>query len=276
MSLELAAQDWMGPQAPLVDAAWRTALVAASALVAEEPGKVARRLTAGLCNVALVPGARPDEWTALMAATAPQCATPAEWIACGGVAAWTSGVAHARPTAFALAKTLPPATARTALGLAGGPEGPPVEPLLAALEADPWLQPSRAAVPLQRRTLQLVRVVGGFRGFGGPFISPPDVWRVDDRFFLLDAEAAWVLHADARGATFVRAGRDRVDPSKAETDITPFAIGEGGRVTYGRQSRLFAECRDVWSSAADSTTLVVTAPRSHDVFVIAFAEEVRP
>jgi hypothetical protein len=223
--------------------------------------------------VALVPGTRPEEWTALMTAAGPQCATADEWFTCGGIAAWTAGVAHARGSAFGLARTLPAPVARTALGLPPGPDGPPVEPLLAALEADPWLAPARATIPPQHRSLQLVRVVGGFRGFGGPFLTPPDVWRIDGRFYLVDAEAAWELHADARGATFVRARREQIDATSGDTEIAPFAIGEGGRVSHGRHWRMFAECVDVWSAAADSTTLVVTAPRSHDVFVIAFAEE---
>ena len=51
-------------------------------------------------------------------------------------------------------------------------------------------------------------VIGGFRGFGGPFVSPPEVVQAEGGIFAFDSEYCHELHADCFGATLKRYGKD--------------------------------------------------------------------
>jgi hypothetical protein len=113
-----------------------------------------------------------------------------------------------------------------------------------------------------------VAAVGGFRGFGGPFLRTPRVAWANGRFLAGDGEESWVLTADAFGATFHRS--DATPEGRGRT--AGFRIDRRGKVTRGKQTRVFAEFQDYTSAADDETTLAVTVPRSHRVYLVALAE----
>jgi hypothetical protein len=115
-------------------------------------------------------------------------------LAAGQVAAWTVGLAHARAGALDVAEALPPAALAAALGEDALPDD-----ALARLRAARWWRPSGAVAPGT-----VAHRVGGFRGFGGPFLAAPLVTAVDGRIVVGSGEARWLLHADAFGATLTR------------------------------------------------------------------------
>ena len=64
--------------------------------------------------------------------------------------------------------------------------------LLEAL-ADPWaFSAKQGAAP----DLTLVGQAGGFRGYGGQFLTPPQVITAGDRIYAYDSDCCWSVHAD--------------------------------------------------------------------------------
>jgi hypothetical protein len=185
-------------------------------------------------------------------------------------------MAHYRLSALDLCRDLPPPVALTALGLSPQAEHPPLDTLIDSLKANPWLSPAsnlQSPTPLRlapgaivsNYQLQIVSRVGAFRGFGGLFLEPPLVWPADDDFVVSDGEGTWLLMADVFGATFHRA--DIKAPSLKTS--SPFTINKAGSVSFGKTSRAFPELANANSSAGNNTTLAVTTPFSHAVYLIA-------
>ncbi|MCO7274531.1 hypothetical protein [Cellulosimicrobium cellulans] len=187
------------------------------------------------------------------------------------VAAWRSGLVRYRDAALDAARSLPEPVARAALSLpasgAGGASGPvgtvDAADLRAVLDrhaADPWWwpavgpgdEPARARwvlLPGAPGPAQVLGRFGGFRGFGGPWLSPALVVGTDARhpglrWVLLStgdgvpaavgaaADAAtvgaetveWTLVADVHGAFVARApgagdhAAGAVTPPRADVD----------------------------------------------------------
>lgn len=112
------------------------------------------------------------------------------------VATWRAGAVRFRSAALAAAARLPAPLAAAALGL---DPGTPPGAVLDAHTTDPWWWPGREQAP------GVVRRVGGFRGFGGPWLAVPHVssgapWGCHVR---ADGEC-WAVLADLHGSAVVR------------------------------------------------------------------------
>ena len=112
------------------------------------------------------------------------------------VATWRAGAVRFRSAALAAAARLPAPLAVAALGL---PAGSTAGAVLDAHTADPWWWPGR------EQTTGVLRRIGGFRGFGGPWLAVPRVssgalWGCHVR---ADGEC-WAVLADLHGSAVVR------------------------------------------------------------------------
>lgn len=112
------------------------------------------------------------------------------------VATWRAGAVRFRSAALAAAARLPAPLAVAALGL---PPGTSPDAVVTAHTADPWWWPGR------EQTAGVLRRVGGFRGFGGPWLAVPRVssgapWGCHVR---ADGEC-WAVLADLHGSAVVR------------------------------------------------------------------------
>jgi hypothetical protein len=201
---------------------WQRLLPALSRQLAQRPRPMVAAVTNALTNLDQAPGARPDQWIELMTAVA---ATGADAESCqraGLVAGWRSGLAAYRASALEVAATLDPVLASAALG---------TPDTLAALQADPWYDPR-----IGGRRIGSVRV-GGFRGLGGPFLSPPIVANGPSGMVATDGDGWWLLFADAFGAAVVRApapppppprqGRERPAELDMIAELTSWVPGPG-------------------------------------------------
>jgi len=115
------------------------------------------------------------------------------------VATWRAGAVRFRAAALAAAAALPAPLAVAALGLAPGTAPGAV---LDAHAADPWWWPGREQAP------GVLRRVGGFRGFGGPWLAVPRVSSGATEAGLgchvrADGEC-WAVLADLHGSAVVR------------------------------------------------------------------------
>ena len=278
LSLDLLGQEFLGPNSryPFIVEGWRFLLPRLSRFIAGSPREFVGSTTNALYNLSTTPGARPGEWAASLLKLVEVCPDAPTLLRAGQVAAWRAGMAHYRLSALDLCRDLPPPVALTALGLSPQAEHPPLDTLIDSLKANPWLSPAsnlQSPTPLRlapgaivsNYQLQIVSRVGAFRGFGGLFLEPPLVWPADDDFVVSDGEGTWLLMADMFGATFHRA--DIKAPSLKTS--SPFTINKAGSVSFGKTSRAFPELANANSSAGNNTTLAVTTPFSHAVYLIA-------
>lgn len=128
------------------------------------------------------------------------------------VATWRAGAVRFRSAALAAAARLPAPLAVAALGLTPGTSP---DAVLAAHTADPWWWPGRD------QTAGVLRRVGGFRGFGGPWLAVPRVssgapWGCHVR---ADGEC-WAVLADLHGSAVVRLDSTDV-PERAAAPTLP-------------------------------------------------------
>jgi hypothetical protein len=249
-ALTLAGERLAGPggRYPVIDRLWESVLPRLGSLVADQPVRVIGSLTNAVVNVASTPGARAADFVERLGAVVGDLRSVEDLLRAGEVAAWRAGLAHLRESALAAARSL-------AFGLASSILGAPRSDwseLSDALARDPWLDPGAPQVVSPR----LAAIVGGFRGFGGMFLSPPRVFTVDDHLLATDGQECWFLTADAFGATFHRADGSALRRAKAHSEKCPVEVPILGRVT---------------SAAAIHRTIALTGSASHGIALVAVA-----
>lgn len=271
VALELLAKQMIGPAArdPVLAEGWGLLLAGLAGHVAAEPQTVVAAVTNALCHLGTFPGAR-HRWVDALLRGGPLCRDVPTLLDLGKAAAWRAGLAHYRDGALGVLRRLPDPIARSAMGLPAD-AGPTAAEIADRLAADPWTGPERLADPQRPAAgLKLVARVGAFRGFGGDFANPPTVAAAEGRFFVRDRENCWLLHADAFGAVLHRLPPDEFPP--AGEGSAAIGIDKKGRVfhTDGRTAA-FGFLAGRTSAACDGTTLAVTVPLSHRVYLIAAA-----
>jgi hypothetical protein len=280
LSLDLLGKEFLGPNSryPFIVDGWRSLLPRLPRFVAESPRAFVGSVTNALYNLSITPGARPGEWAASLLKLAEVCPDAPTLLKAAQVAAWRAGLAHYRLPALKLCRELPPTVAFTALDLAPQANHPPLGSLIDLLKADPWLRPeSNLQSPISN--LQIVSRVGAFRGFGGLFLTPPKVTSTPEgQFVVWDGDQAWLLTADLFGATLHRMD-SAARPEKGQP-CSHFQIDPTGRVSKIpvrrqklTQSQTFSELAGFTTATDNSTTLAVTTPLSHAVYLIALVSQ---
>jgi len=198
MAVDLAEHGWIGPAArsPVVERLWRDAAPAIAATIAADPRETLGALTNAAIKLGQEPGVRPDDWLAGIEALGAELGGPGQLRALAILLAWRAGAAHARAAALAAADSLPPELACRAVGAAGDDWAA----IGSRLRAEPWWAPDGAPAQAHR--------VGGFRGFGGPFVEPPKIAAQGEDFLLASGDGRYRLIADAFGATVRRSASD--------------------------------------------------------------------
>ena len=272
LSLDLLGREFLGPRSryPALAEGWRVVFGQLPERVAAAPWQFPGAITNALYNLSTTPGARPEEWMQAVVALSSACDDVAELLATAPVAAWRAGLAQYRLSALARCRSLKPNLAGLALGLPGIKasflSAKARDGLLDALLADPWLDPDSSA-PASKSALKIVARVGTFRGFGGLFMAPPTVTAPAGQFVVSDGDDNWLLFADRFGASLQRvAALPKGQPSMAQP---LFQLNLQGQVTRGALAATFPELERSQSSAANTTTLAVTTPLSHAVYLIA-------
>lgn len=260
IGLELLSQRLAGPRAlsPALDNAFQQLFPALASFVARAPNLVLPRLCNAVHQLATVPGVRPAEWCSAMARLAPSVENVEHLLALGQVLAWLAGLAHYRTGSLALCRSLPAPLVGTALGVPGAD----VPSLLARLQQDPWFVPSAPSLGFR-----LIGSVGSFRGFGGAFLAPPRVARVDQQLFVISGNDAWLLTLDAFGCTLHRARPE--DFVGATSDVQRAVSVEPTRVSGFGKSLPLLDTGTLTSVVGNATTLLFTTTHSYAVAVVA-------
>jgi hypothetical protein len=254
-ALDLIAREQLGPHARVPDFArlWCSMLVCAAHAIAVRPAEMVPALTNALHHLCITPGARPGWWSTQLVALH----DPAQVLDGAAVLAWRAGLPRLRTAALAACARLDDATRAAALG--------DDAPLLSRLHDDPWAS-------AERPQIKIVARLGGFRGFGGPFLRPPRVGALDEALVVTDGETTWKLHADRFGAQLARTAPldgAMFDPALAH----PWGIAPDGTITRTDVDARVAlpELQRAPSYACTARTLAVVLPRSHTVALVAHA-----
>lgn len=241
-----AARASGGVFAPSGD--WTMLMEGLSARVAEAPSRVPAALYNGLSVLSQTPHVRVGEWVAAFLKVGRLCRDASSCLAAGQSLAWLCGMAHYREGALGILATLPPQAAAAALGLR---DPKSVTEALTRLAADPWARPDGGVGELPR----LMHRVGGFRGFGGPFLAPPVVRNEEGVLYASDGLRWWRLYADNFGAVLL------IDEGPGGGGSKMGALS----TAYQRLPGL-ADCHS-WAIAGG--TLAAATPHSHTLSVVA-------
>jgi hypothetical protein len=192
-------------------------------IVVEEPRRVFGSLANAVVHLA-GHGVATDVWLARLEQAA-AIGDASVVLRVGQVAAWSLGLSHYRAGALDVAASLPDGAHVAALGDDGGL---PAAELVRRLRDDRWFRPSPPA-----NDGGVVHLVGGFRGFGGPFLVPPRVGASGDGIVVRSGDDAWFLHADGWGATLTRTDPDATTALGATAvlaDVAAFTVPTSYRV----------------------------------------------
>lgn len=266
VSLDLFATSLLGPGAKVseVGDVWRQLLPKHTQLVARDPCRVAASLCNAVYNIASQPGARAGEWIERMSGIVSDCDDTAVLLDCGRVLAWQSGMVQYRLAALATARRLHHSVALRLLDLPAEMTPEQTATLLDRLESNPWMTVAAASMPIvSANSIRCVGTVGAFRGFNGLFLHPPLVGCQHGRFQVSDGHATWELLADAYGDLLCRS-----DPMTLQPGHSPL-IDAAGKVRWESHTDEFPQFAKSTSSAWDGTTLAVTLPTSHHVYLFA-------
>jgi hypothetical protein len=214
-----------------------------TAHIATAPRRILGSLSNAAHHLAATPDSRAEIWRNRLVELAPRCSNANELLSVAQLLAWRAGLAHFRAPALTAADALPPDLALEALGAPAGLNWSEVRD---AHLTDPWFGYKLPAT-LDRR-------IGAFRGFGGLFVAPPQVTRSGSHLLVRSGDEAWILLADAFGATFHRA--------------TPEEIADAAPVSQSPHDFGYLPSGHVRTSVAIlGTTCAVTSAQSHSIWV---------
>jgi hypothetical protein len=214
--------------------------------VAADPRRVAVAMANALHHLESSAGA----WAHTMTVFAPRADSVESLLDIGAVAAWRHGLAVLRNSALSAARRVQPETLTDLLGTSD----------VDKLAADPWLMPGR------KPTLQVVRRVGKFRGFGGAFAQPPKVFVAAGQWYASDGQGTWRIHADRFGAGLRRV--DHVTPEQVEPTLT---LSDNGDVRFGPVILGIRDLAGASSWVSMSKTLAATTPWTHTITFVAWS-----
>jgi hypothetical protein len=263
LSLDLVAREVMGAEGrhACADAAWRETLPRLASHLAAAPGRVAAAVTNAALQLELEPTVNAASWLDALAAAAPRCPDVDALLAAGQVLAWRAGMAHWRETAVKVWDRLPDGLASVVLGL--DPAASPPRPELRRALDDPFRTPG---APPGVRALRLLGTVGGFRGFGGPFLAPPRLASDGQRLWALDGADGFTLHADCFGRTVVRA---QGAPADLGAPAEPLRLAPDGTLSYRGLTSRFATLAGARCCAAAGPLVAALPPHTHRVALVA-------
>lgn len=264
VGLELLSQRLAGPRAPspALDRGFQILFPSLARFIARAPALLLPRLCNALQQLATVPGARPDDWMRGLSQLAPALENSEELLSLGQILAWLCGLAHYRAGALALCRTLRGRLVSQALGVTEAA----LPAALVRLEQDPWFVPSAPELGFR-----LVGTVGGFRGFGGPFLAPPEVARVDQELYVVSGDDAWLLMLDAFGCTFHRARVEDLSRASFDIDRAGVTVSATAVTGFGR-SLPVRDAGQPTSAVGNASTLLFTTAHSYVIMVVALEQ----
>lgn len=159
---------------------------------------------------------------------------------------------------------LPDPLARATLGLP--PDAPEPRDALRRALGDPWRIPGTPPGPA---ALRMVPAVGGFRGFGGPFLAPPRVHSNGARLWAVDVDDAYLVHADCFGETVRRARAGQLPALQGSPAQRGVRLEPDGTLTFRGLTARLPDLAGARGLAAAGALLAATRRDSHRILLVA-------
>lgn len=256
MALALTEHGWTGaqPRARIVERVWQEVAPSLAPAIARDPKGTLGALSNAAIQLAGEPGVRLDQWLGLLADLGDRIDSSEDLRGLAVMAAWRSGAAHLRNAA--LSSPIDPSLACAVTGAADRTDWPV---MVAQYQNNRWWTPDRSA-------RSEGHLIGAFTGFGGHFAEPPRLAVADDALIVTSWGRAFLLDADAYGATLRPLAEGEVGNARPSRE--PAKIRGGAMQAEDRLIRCdWPEEGLVQASTADTTALV--SPFSHCVRVFA-------
>ncbi|MBL7977599.1 MAG: hypothetical protein JNN12_04600 [Bacteroidetes Order II. Incertae sedis bacterium] len=182
--------------------------------------------------------------------TAPQLDQPHKLEAAALILAWRSGLVLYRTTAIKAAEQLPESLARILLEV---PEAHTLSFILENLQKSLWF---RSETGQHDENTQ----IGGFQGFGGAFLNPPEIALLNQQTLLAkDTTGTWEIHADCYGHALVR--HEGVWPGTNK-------LVEPGILMVGNKRLRIRSFPQAEAAALTPTIWAITVPNSHYIHLM--------
>ncbi len=266
VSLTLFSQGYLGPRSrgPLVQALWEHLLPVLAPLLALNPGQVAGALSNIAVNMGQEDPGVGQRWIRRLHSISPSITTVEHLLDASLVLAWKAGLPHFRESAIERWKGLPDSLKLLCMGIAPEDIQPPPDILEQAL-SNPWHPPHLAGKKAAARLLVVGRL-GRFRGLGGQFMEPPLVAGEGNRIIAYDGEGSFSVWGDCFGLSLRRIQGEAMASGKG---YAGFSIDSSGTVTCGSIRLQIPPLAGYSSFASTASTLAVTLPHSHSIYMVA-------
>lgn len=244
IGLQLVAEKLAGPSAadPAINALWLSVFPSIKKLIASSPRRVISSLSNAAHHLTATPDTRPEAWQKHLVELAPRAVNIEEFLTIAKILAWRAGLPQYRASAVAAADSLAPDLALTLLDAPDGSSWPEVRD---AHLANPWFG---FGMSVRKNSC-----IGKFRGFGGLFLTPPLVVRSGSHILVRSADEAWILVADAFGATLHRASHEEIQSAAPVSTTSNISILPKGHTPT--------------SGVILGKTHAVTSAQSHSIWI---------
>ncbi len=157
---------------------------------------LAEALSNALYHLCLGPSARPEEWLLRLNRGLPDCQQPQTLLDLAEVCAWLAGQPERRERALEILQTLPDALLESVFLSSWSASA-----LRAGLQASAWWHPEglKQTPAAWDPNRAVVHVMGGFRGWGGPFLFPPHLYLAAEQIWVQSGNEVWQILADVFG-----------------------------------------------------------------------------
>lgn len=243
-------------QRDLIRLAWREALPAKPHFVAANPTQIIASVNNALLQIAAVDKGAAANWLRELIRMSAHCESSDEFLNCGQVLAWTSGLAHFRSGALELLQAM-----RDPLVQAIFDVEQPASELRAQLHGSRWFSPRHRV-----GSVDVLSKVGAFRGFGGTFLEPPSAAAHADGWVIRSGSEHWYLIADAFGHSLHRATAEEWQHAE-RTSTRSRAQFAGTRLLDAKLD--IADAGAITSAAAWDGAIACTTALSHQVIIVA-------
>lgn len=157
------------------------------ALFVEAPHRILEAIESAMRSLRQYQPLRVGVWIDLMCVSVEHCKSINDFLDCGRVCAWLCGLAHLKSRVKNVFKNLPD---QVRSAIKNNTSHPDFEKLF----NKNWNQ---------KTALTFVTAMGDFKGFGGPFETPPVIVNIENQIFATDGKHALALFADQFGQVLV-------------------------------------------------------------------------
>lgn len=247
---------------------WEQTLPRLAPLIARDPRRVSGSLSNAVLAIAQAQPMAVQRWLTKLDDVGASAESVEQLLNVGQVAAWVAGLPQYRLSAVGLAQQLPPGLVRTLLDLPASAGAPDIQLLLRRFLTDGWTDGRDLPVASLGARVEQVACCGDFRGFGGQFLYPPQVFLDGNQLYVTDTHQVWQLQADRFGHALHRSDIvAKINKRKPTKEIPQ--IDNQGVVHWHSEQVSFPHLQPLTSQAFDGRTLAVTLADSFRIYLIA-------